>query len=105
MRKLRRVAQECDIAVIAVSQIGRASEKMADKRPTLADLSGSGGIEAIADIVMLLYREDYYNRDTDQKNMLEVNVAKNRNGETGAVQLVYLRAIQKIDCLERGPSR
>lgn len=95
-RKLRTGAQQNDCAVFGLSQVARASEKQADKRPTNADLSGSTGIETAADVIALLYREDYYNPDTDKKDILEVNFTKSRNGALGKVELTYDKRFQKI---------
>lgn len=95
-RKLRAGAQQCDCAVFGLSQIARGAEKNADKRPTNADLSGSTGIETSADMIALLYREDYYDPDTEKKNIMEVNFTKNRNGPLGKVELIYDKTFQKI---------
>lgn len=95
-RKLRAAAQQCDCAVIGLSQIVRDVDKRNDKRPGPADLSGSTGIETSADMIGMLYRDDYYNPDSDKKNVLEINIAKNRNGRLGMVELYYDKAKQKI---------
>ena len=86
-RQLKLMAKELDIPVITLSQLSRAVESRTDKRPMLSDLRESGSIEQDADIVMFLYREDYYKDDTDKKNIAECIVAKNRHGETGKVPL------------------
>ena len=87
-RMLKIMAKELNVPVICLSQLSRANEKREDKRPMLSDLRDSGAIEQDADIVMFLYREDYYNRDeTDNHNTAECIVAKNRHGETGKVPL------------------
>ena len=86
-RMLKIMAKELDVPVICLSQLSRANEKREDKRPMLSDLRDSGAIEQDADIVMFLYREDYYKDDTDKKNIAECIVAKNRHGETGKVPL------------------
>jgi replicative DNA helicase len=99
-RKLRQAARELEIPIMALSQIVRGVEARAEKRPSLADLSGSTGIEAGADVVILLYREEYYNPDTDKKHILEVSVAKQRNGPTGRVELYYDPSTQRIESLE-----
>lgn len=97
MRKLRKVAQECELHVMAVSQIGRDTEKRGgSKEPALSDLSGSGGIENIADVVLLLYRDDYYNPESEKRGLMQVNVAKNRNGQTGKMDMVFDRHTQRI---------
>ena len=87
-RMLKIMAKELDVPVICLSQLSRANEKREDKRPMLSDLRDSGAIEQDADIVMFLYREDYYNRDeSENRNVAECIVAKNRHGETGKVPL------------------
>jgi len=103
-RKLRKAAQEFDCHVMGLSQISREAEKSVDKRPTNKDLAGSTGIETSADVIALLYRDDYYNPDTDKKNILEVNFTKQRNGKLGKVELYYDRTTQRITSLARGYS-
>ena len=95
-RSLKILAKELDCPVVALSQLSRAPEQRADHRPMLSDLRESGSIEQDADIVMCLYRDEYYNPDTEQKNIGEVIVAKNRHGETGTVELVWFGGIQKF---------
>ena len=95
-RSLKILAKELDCPVVALSQLSRAPEQRADHRPMLSDLRESGSIEQDADIVMFLYREEYYNPDTERKNIGEVIVAKNRHGETGTVELVWFGEIQKF---------
>ena len=89
-RMLKIMAKELDVPVICLSQLSRANEKRDDKRPQLSDLRESGAIEQDADIVMFLYRDDYYNIDTDKHNIAECIVAKNRHGETGTVELRWM---------------
>lgn len=89
-RSLKILAKELDIPVIALSQLSRAAEQRTDHRPMLSDLRESGAIEQDADIVMFLYRDDYYNPDSDKKNIAEVILAKHRNGSTGTVELLWL---------------
>ncbi|MDD6735194.1 MAG: replicative DNA helicase, partial [Clostridiales bacterium] len=86
-RSLKVMAKELDVPVIALSQLSRASETRTDKRPILSDIRESGSIEQDADMVLFLYRDDYYNPDTEDKNIAEVNIAKHRAGETGMFKL------------------
>jgi replicative DNA helicase len=89
-RSLKILAKELNVPVIALSQLSRAPEQRPDHRPMLSDLRESGSIEQDADIVMFLYRDDYYNPDTDAKNVAEVILAKHRAGSTGTVELLWL---------------
>jgi len=100
-RSLKALAREIDVPVIALSQLSRAPETRSDHRPMLSDLRESGSIEQDADIVMFLYREDYYNPDTDKKNIAEVIIAKQRNGPTGTVELGWLGQYTKFVNLAR----
>src|SRR5574344_12746 len=102
-RSLKILAKELSVPVIALSQLSRATESRIDHRPMLSDLRESGAIEQDADIVMFLHREDYYNADTDKKNVAEVIIAKNRNGSTGTVELAWLGQYTKFANLYRGP--
>lgn len=95
-RSLKVIAKELNCPVVALSQLSRAPEQRADHRPMLSDLRESGAIEQDADIVMFLYRDEYYHPDSDRKNIGEVIIAKNRHGETGAVELVWLGEVQKF---------
>jgi replicative DNA helicase len=95
-RSLKMLAKELNCPVVALSQLSRAPEQRSDHRPMLSDLRESGAIEQDADIVMFLYRDEYYNPDSDRKNIGEVVIAKNRHGETGTAELVWLGEIQKF---------
>ena len=100
-RSLKILAKELDIPVIALSQLSRSVEKRDDKRPMLSDLRESGAIEQDADIVIFLYRDDYYNEDSEKKNIAEVILAKRRGGSTGTVDLAWLASYTKFANLER----
>ena len=101
-RSLKILAKELNVPVIALSQLSRAPESRPDHRPILSDLRESGSIEQDADIVMFLYRDDYYNPDTEKKNVAEVIIAKNRSGSTGTVELAWLGKYTKFANLFRG---
>ncbi len=89
-RYLKQLAREMECPVIVLSQLSRAPEQRSDHRPILSDLRESGSIEQDADIVMFLYRDEYYNPDTDKPNICEVNIAKHRSGPTGDINLTWL---------------
>jgi len=98
-RKLRKGAQEMDVALVGLSQVNRSVEERADKHPMPSDLTGSAGIESSADVIALLYREDYYKADSEKKDILEINFAKQRNGEVGKIELKYNRKYQQVRSL------
>ena len=88
------MAKELNVPVICLSQLSRAVESRTDQRPILSDLRESGAIEQDADCVMMLYRDDYYNPDTEEKNVAECIISKNRHGETGTVKLQWFGPYQ-----------
>ena len=101
-RSLKILAKELDVPVIALSQLSRAAEQRPDHRPMLSDLRESGAIEQDADIVMFLYRDDYYNQDSEKKNIAEVIIAKHRGGSTGTVELLWLGNYTKFVNIAKG---
>ena len=100
-RGLKALARELDIPVLALSQLSRAVEMRAEKKPLLSDLRESGSIEQDADIVMFLYREEYYDHTAENENLAELIIAKNRNGSTGTVRLQFEKHIVKFRDLTR----
>lgn len=95
-RSLKILAKEINVPVISASQLSRGPESRSDHRPMLSDLRESGAIEQDADIVMFLYRDEYYNPDTDRKNIAEIIIAKNRHGSTGTVELRWFGEYTKF---------
>jgi replicative DNA helicase len=100
-RSLKAIARELGVPVLALSQLSRAVEQRPDHRPMLSDLRESGAIEQDADVVMFIYRDDYYNHDTEKKGVSEIIVAKQRNGPIGTVELAWLPEFTKFANLER----
>jgi replicative DNA helicase len=100
-RSLKRLAKELDVTVIAVSQLNRGNEMRQNKRPNISDLRESGQVEQDANTIILLYRDDYYDKDTEKKNIIEAIVAKNRRGPTGIVELAFIKELMKFVNLER----
>ena len=100
-RSLKILAKEIDVPVIALSQLSRAVEQRPDHRPMLSDLRESGAIEQDADLVMFLYRDDYYNPESEKKNIAEVIIAKHRGGSTGTLDLLWLGSYTKFVNLEK----
>ncbi|MGO0063897.1 replicative DNA helicase [Brevibacillus fluminis] len=99
-RTLKGIARELNVPVIALSQLSRSVEQRQDKRPMMSDIRESGSIEQDADIVAFLYRDDYYDRESESKNIIEVIIAKQRNGPTGTVELAFLKEFNKFVSLD-----
>ena len=99
-RSLKILAKELDVPVIALSQLSRAAEQRSEHRPMLSDLRESGSIEQDADIVMFLYRDDYYNEESENKNIAEVIIAKNRSGSVGTAEMLWMSSYTKFANIE-----
>ncbi|WP_243355152.1 replicative DNA helicase [Bacillus litorisediminis] len=100
-RSLKGIARELQVPVIALSQLSRGVEQRQDKRPMMSDIRESGSIEQDADIVAFLYRDDYYDKESENKNIIEIIIAKQRNGPVGTVQLAFVKEYNKFVNLER----
>ncbi|GMA50774.1 hypothetical protein GCM10025857_21310 [Alicyclobacillus contaminans] len=100
-RSLKQLARELEVPVVALAQLSRSVEQRQDKRPMLSDIRESGSIEQDADVVAFLYRDDYYDPESEKKNIIEIIIAKQRNGPVGKTELVFLKNYNKFVNLEK----
>ncbi|MDB2105443.1 replicative DNA helicase [Clostridium paraputrificum] len=100
-RELKKLAKKLEITIVALSQLSRAPEQRTDHKPILSDLRESGSIEQDADVIFMLYRDEYYNKESEEKNIAEVIINKNRNGETKTIKLGWIGQYQRFATLDR----
>jgi replicative DNA helicase len=98
-RSLKLMARDLEVPLVILSQLNRSPDQRPDKHPMLSDLRESGAIEQDADMVLMLYRDEYYNKDTEEKGITDLDIAKHRNGPTGRVKLAFLDRYAKFDNL------
>lgn len=101
-RELKKLAKKLEITIVALSQLSRAPEQRTDHKPILSDLRESGSIEQDADVIFMIYRDEYYNKESEEKNIAELIINKNRNGETKTIKLGWIGQYQRFATLDRG---